>query len=169
MRENWRGSRYAAGNTAGPGGTPRRADVIVVGAGPVGLTVALGLGRAGISVIVLERRATIRDTSRAIGITPASLEIFQRYHVATDLIAAGLPVRQAVIHGDTRVVAAPDFAAVSSPFPFILTLPQRRTEEILAAHVHRLPTVQIIRGEEVTMLEQHEHGGTVWYTQPKQS
>ncbi|MEX2443216.1 MAG: NAD(P)/FAD-dependent oxidoreductase [Alkalispirochaeta sp.] len=129
------------------------ADVIVVGAGPIGLTVALGLGRAGLSVVVLEQRPEMRETSRAIGITPASLEILHRYGVANDLIAAGLPVRRAVIHGDRRVLTAPGFQVVGSPFPFILALPQQRTEEVLAKHVRRYPTVKVLRGATVTRVE----------------
>ncbi len=161
MPENWPDSRHPDTSPAARERDTPTTDVIVVGAGPVGLTVALALGQAGISVIVLERRPAVRETSRAIGITPASLEIFQRYGVADDLIAAGLPVRRAVIHGDRRAVATPGFAAIPSPFPFILTLPQRRTEEILTAAVDRLPTVRIIRGAAVTAIEEHEHGVTV--------
>lgn len=146
-----------------PGTLPADTDVIVVGAGPIGLTVALGLGRAGRSVIVLERRPAVRETSRAIGITPASLEILQRYGVADDLVRAGLPTRRAVIHGDRRVAASPGFRAVRSPFPFILTLPQRRTEEILCDHVRRYPTVRIVRDTTVTKVDLEEDSVTAHY------
>ncbi|MFW5828226.1 MAG: FAD-dependent oxidoreductase [Alkalispirochaeta sp.] len=143
---------------------PSTTEVIVVGAGPVGLTVALALGQAGIAVVVLEQRPAIRETSRAIGITPASLEFFQRYGVADQLIAAGLPVRTAVIHGDRRAVATPGFDTLPSPFPFILTLPQRRTEEILAEAVARLPGVRVIRGALVTAIEEDEHAVTARFS-----
>ncbi|MDA3949463.1 MAG: FAD-dependent oxidoreductase, partial [Spirochaeta sp.] len=123
--------------------------MIIVGAGPVGLTVALALGRAGIPVTVLERRTEPRTTSRAIGITPASLEIFDRYGVAEDLIAAGTHVTSPVIHDQRGVVARVHFRALPSAYRFILSLPQRRTEEILRAAVDRLPSVHTEYGFEV--------------------
>ncbi|MFO8041641.1 MAG: NAD(P)/FAD-dependent oxidoreductase, partial [Alkalispirochaeta sp.] len=89
------------------------------------------------------------------------LEILQRYGVADDLVAAGLPVPQAVIHGDRGVVATPGFQGVRSPFPFILTLPQRRTEEILARHLQRYPTVRIVRDTTVTQVDLAEDHVTV--------
>ncbi|HKK48275.1 MAG TPA: NAD(P)/FAD-dependent oxidoreductase [Alkalispirochaeta sp.] len=169
MPENWPDSRrpdsrHPDADRAAQTHPAPPTDVIVVGAGPVGLTVALALGEAGKSVIVLERRPAVRATSRAIGITPASLEILQRYGMADELIAAGLPVRRAIIHGDRQTVATPGFDAIRSPFPFILTLPQRHTEEILAARIERLPTVHIVRGAAVTAIEEHDHGVTAWYS-----
>jgi 2-polyprenyl-6-methoxyphenol hydroxylase-like FAD-dependent oxidoreductase len=130
--------------------------VIIVGAGPIGLTLALALGRAGIPVTVLERRTRPRETSRAIGITPASLEIFDRYGVADELIAAGTRVSSPVIHDGRRVVATVHFRALPSPYRFILSLPQQRTEEILRAAVERLPSVRTEYGCEVQDVLVHE-------------
>ncbi|MFP4301783.1 MAG: FAD-dependent oxidoreductase [Spirochaetaceae bacterium] len=126
------------------------ADVVVVGAGPVGLTLALGLGRAGVEVLVLEQRSELPQTSRAIGVTPASLEILDRYGVAEELVAAGVRVRHAAIHGDRGEVARVGFDHLKTPFPFILSLPQRQTEEILLRAVERLPSVRLLRGRHVS-------------------
>lgn len=121
-------------------------EVLIVGAGPVGLTLALALGRAGIGVVLMERREDLRETSRAIGITPASLEIFQRYGMAEELASRGVRVRDAVIHGDRGEIARLSFRSLPSDFPFILSLPQRRTEEVLLSAVEREPSVRLLRG-----------------------
>ena len=57
---------------------PTEADVVIVGAGPVGLLLAGLLGKNGISVIVLEAATTEINRSMAIGITPPSLEILAK-------------------------------------------------------------------------------------------
>jgi 2-polyprenyl-6-methoxyphenol hydroxylase-like FAD-dependent oxidoreductase len=128
----------------------RDADVLIVGAGPVGLTIALALGKAGVTTLVLEQRASVRETSRAIGITPASLEILERYGVAAEMAADGVQVRHAVIHGDGSEIARVGFEALPTDYRFILSLPQKRTEEILLRAVERQESVRVLRGRRVT-------------------
>lgn len=128
------------------------AEVLIVGAGPVGFTIALALGRAGVATLVLEQRTSVRETSRAIGITPASLEILERYGVAGEMVEDGVRVRRAVIHGDGSEIARVGFEALPTDYRFILSLPQRRTEEILARAVGRQESVQVLRGRRVTGL-----------------
>lgn len=127
----------------------RDADVLIVGGGPVGLTIALALGRAGVSTLVLEQRSAVRETSRAIGITPASLEILERYGVAAEMAADGVRVSRAVIHGDESEIARVGFEGLPTDYRFILSLPQKRTEEILTRAVGRQERVQVLRGRRV--------------------
>lgn len=63
-------------------GTPTDADVVVVGAGPVGLALALDLARRGISARVLERGAGTFEGSRAKGVQPRTLEVLDDLGVA---------------------------------------------------------------------------------------
>ena len=132
--------------------------VIIVGAGPVGLSLAIALEDAGFSPLVLEKRVTLRPHSRAIGITPASLEIFDRYGVAADLVSAGVPVRSAVVHGNRGALGEGSFANIRSPFKHILSLPQRRTEEILLDHFLRRGKGEIQWGWEVEDLAVDDMG-----------
>ena len=136
----------------------QNADVLIVGAGPVGLTIALALGQAGVATIVLEQRPAVRETSRAIGITPASLEILERYGVAANMVDAGVQVRHAVIHGDDSEIARVGFEALPTEYRFILSLPQKRTEEILLQAVERQESVQLLRGRRVAGISV-ERGG----------
>ena len=64
-------------------------DVIVVGAGPVGLLLACLLGQARLRVVVLEKRTAPIPHSAAIGITPPSLHILAKLGMEGDFLAEG--------------------------------------------------------------------------------
>ena len=67
-------------------------DVLVVGAGPVGLTAALELARRGAAVRIVDKLAERNTLSKAVGINARSLELLRHSGVTTRLIEAGLPV-----------------------------------------------------------------------------
>jgi len=71
-------------------GSRRRYPVVIVGAGPVGLTVAAGLGRYGVPAVVLQASGSVSFGSRAICISRRSLEIWERFGVAGRALAKGL-------------------------------------------------------------------------------
>ena len=66
------------------------ADVLVVGAGPVGLTLAGELARHGVRCRIVERMTQPLPYCRAIGITPRTLEVWEDMGVVRDIIDAGL-------------------------------------------------------------------------------
>ena len=136
------------------------AAVIIVGAGPVGLLLGNLLGQAGVDTIIVEKRNQISQTSRAIGITPPSLEILAQLKLDKEFIAQGLPISDAVIHGQKRILGRLSFASIPSPYQFILSFPQRRTEEILTAHLSRYPTVKLERNHECTYVAEDSDGVT---------
>ena len=75
------------------GQPPRTSPVIVIGAGPVGLTIAIDLGQRGIPVVLLDDDDTVSHGSRAICWSKRTLEIFDRLGLAEPL--GGLSVRPA--------------------------------------------------------------------------
>jgi len=134
-------------------GFPARADVVVVGAGPVGLFAGLLLAREGVDVVVLERRARRSGHSRAIGIHPPALAALASAGVAGDLLAAGVRIPGGEARCRGRRLAELSFATVPGPYPFVLSLPQAETEEILERHLEQAG-VEPCRGVEVTGLRQ---------------
>ena len=136
------------------------AEVIIVGAGPVGLLLGNLLGQANVDTIIVEKRGQISQTSRAIGITPPSLEILAQLGLDTEFIAQGIPIREAIVHGQKQILGRLSFASIPSPYQFILSFPQRRTEEILTAHLGRYPTVRLERNHECTDVAEDSYGVT---------
>ncbi len=132
--------------------------VIVAGAGPVGLLLANLLGREGIETLVLERRTEWSSASRALGITPTSMAIFARLGLAERFIGEGTAVRAASLYSGGRRMAGVSLARFPGPFPFILSIPQYRTEQILQEAAATLPAVRMCSGVEVRTLEHRGAG-----------
>ena len=81
-------------------------DVIVVGAGPTGLTLACGLQAAGVDVRVLDKASGPAVTSRALGLQPRGVEVLDRLGALGDLPDRGLPIRTVTINVDGRELAS---------------------------------------------------------------
>jgi 2-polyprenyl-6-methoxyphenol hydroxylase-like FAD-dependent oxidoreductase len=81
-------------------------SVIVVGAGPTGLTLACGLRAAGVDVRVLDKAARPAVTSRGLGLQPRGVEVLDRVGALGDLPDRGLPIRNVTINVDGRELAS---------------------------------------------------------------
>ncbi len=105
--------------------------VLIVGAGPTGLTAALELSRLGVPVRLIDQHKAPATTSRAIGVQARTLELFDQRGLADEMVRLGNPARFASVYGAGKRVFHLDFTHVESRYPYILFLSQAETERIL--------------------------------------
>jgi 2-polyprenyl-6-methoxyphenol hydroxylase-like FAD-dependent oxidoreductase len=136
-------------------------DVLIIGAGPTGLTMACELLRRGIRCRILDKEVTHGLTSRAMGVQARTLEVFDNMGIIDPVLAAGVKRDGINIYKDGRTLLRMDFHFLTGddaiPYPYGVTLPQSATEELLVEYVHRLGgTIERLR--EITDLHQHAQG-----------
>lgn len=132
-------------------------DVLVVGAGPVGLTLAGELARAGVSHRLVDRSPEPSPLSRAAGIHSRTLELLELSGTVEPFLDEGLEVRRGEIATDGTVRATLELDELGVRYPFILDLPQARTEALLTEHLESLGGA-LERGVELVDLHQDEAG-----------
>lgn len=133
-------------------------DVIVVGAGPVGLLLAGDLAAQGVEVEVLEKRPAAGDGTRAIGIHSPALSALESSGVTDRLLEGAVRVGRGEARADGRIVGIVRFDRLSTRFPFVATLPQAATEAVL---LDRAPAP--IRGATVWRVLSRAEGVRVQY------
>ncbi|HYW33996.1 MAG TPA: NAD(P)/FAD-dependent oxidoreductase [Balneolaceae bacterium] len=132
-------------------------QVAIAGGGPVGLFLACCLYESGISCVIFEKRLNPIAHSRSIGIQPVSLELFEKTGLAKTFIDEGIKVQEGRAFCHEKPIGRISFRSCPPPYPFILTLPQHRTEKILARHLCDLDESILQRGTKVTAVEESNH------------
>src|SRR5579883_600357 len=135
-------------------------DVLVVGAGPVGLALAIELTRYGIKNRLIDKSPARSRYSKALVIWSRSLELMGAMGCAEALLAAGLKVEHANIFARARQLARIGFDMIPSQYPYGLFIPQSETERLLEAHLISLGG-RVERQVELAGLEQDEAGVAV--------
>lgn len=132
--------------------------ILILGAGPTGLVLALALTKLGIKVRIIDKELEPRTASRAIIVHARTLEFYQQLGIAQKVIDNGLRFSAANIwvHGKKKAhISLGDIGAGLSPFPFITIYPQDEHEVMLIAELDSLG-VRIERGIEFVSMEQNE-------------
>jgi len=134
--------------------------VLVVGAGPVGLTMALELARYRVPVRIVDSITERASTSRAIVLWPRTLELLDRTGGSDDFVSAGLKVSHASVHAEARALARMSFSDIDSLYQFALMLPQSETEAFLQRRLEALG-VTCELGVALTEIAQDDEGVAV--------
>ena len=112
-------------------------DVLIVGAGPVGLFLANECARRGLRFRLIETRATQSVHSKALAIFPRTLEIFDMAGVVDPFLEAANRVTNVAVMTHGRTLARMVFEPEESPYRFIAMVPQDVTEKLLAETLRR--------------------------------
>jgi pentachlorophenol monooxygenase len=134
-------------------------DVLVAGAGPVGLTVAAELRRQGVDCRVVDRLESAPQYAKAVGVQPRTLEIWEDMGMVRAVLDAAIEMRGQLVFVNGSETARMELSLPPEvPFAF-MALPQYETERLLAEHLARLGGV-VERGVELTALSQDADGVT---------
>jgi 2-polyprenyl-6-methoxyphenol hydroxylase-like FAD-dependent oxidoreductase len=139
-------------------------DVVIIGGGVSGLTIACDLARRGVRIRIVEKSMTPFQGSGGVGIQPRTIELFEQLGIVRPLQRAGATYPSMRLHMSTLGVthrkvklreASPDV-----PYPNDWLVPQWRTEQVLRQRLSELGR-QVEFGAEVLSIEQDNEGATV--------
>jgi 2-polyprenyl-6-methoxyphenol hydroxylase-like FAD-dependent oxidoreductase len=136
------------------------ATVLVIGAGPVGLTMAVELQRYGIDFRIVEKAAERTDKSKALVVWSRTLELLERCRLADAFVAAGRKAIAANFLAGGKRIGHLDLTDVDTPYPFALVLPQSDTERLLE-NALEARGVRVERQVEATVLATDDSGAAV--------
>ncbi len=141
-----------------------RTEVLVVGAGPVGLLSALLLAEAGIQVNIIDREQRTAARSYACALHPQTLRLFKRLNLAAPLLELGRRIPTIAFYDHETRRAEINLAELQGDFPFLLILPQNAVESLLEQRLrqagvtvqwnHRLDTLHDETEEVVATIEE---------------
>jgi 2-polyprenyl-6-methoxyphenol hydroxylase-like FAD-dependent oxidoreductase len=136
------------------------ADVVVVGAGPVGLAAAAALRQDGHSVVVVDKLAAGANTSRAAVVHARTLEVLGQLGVSKRLIEFGLPLKDFAIREGDRMLVPVSMRELPSDYQFTLMVPQPVTEKVLLDRLIELGG-EVLRPRSAVGLTQDAEGAHV--------
>ncbi|MFQ6324930.1 FAD-dependent oxidoreductase [Nocardia sp. CWNU-33] len=141
---------------------PDTTSVVIVGAGPAGLTAAITLADAGIDFVLLDRLAEGANTSRAAVVHARTLEVLRELGIADELIARGIVVPTFTVHDGGRTLATVRFDGLPTEYPYTLMVPQDTTETVLLDRLRKAGG-EVRRPYQVTKIADENNGVTVDY------
>jgi 2-polyprenyl-6-methoxyphenol hydroxylase-like FAD-dependent oxidoreductase len=144
-----------------------KTDVIIVGAGPTGLSLACQLVRYGVDFVVVEKNEAITPYSKALGVHARTLEIYEQIDLAQPAVARGTIVGKVRLLEGGEIVGEVDLSHIGqglSAYPFMLVLEQSENErllyEYLQAHggdVRWLTELQTLSQDETSVTAHVRH------------
>lgn len=132
-------------------------NVLIVGAGPTGLALAVELKRAGLPVRIIDKAEQPARHSQALVVQARTLEQFERYRVAEDALARGRKLLRGSLASEGKTIVSFEFDRIPGRYPFVLFLPQCDTERLLTERLRSLGC-EIERGTELVSFQNSKDG-----------
>ncbi len=142
-------------------------DVIIVGAGPVGLATACTLSEAGLNIIILDKKTDATKTSNALLLNMRTLQLLESLGLSEQFIAAGKKLRGAALYSKQKKIAQINVPE-QMPYDFMLTLPQAKTEAIFRDYLKK-QNVAIKQDWELLSYQQNTNEVTVEVKTPNET
>jgi 2-polyprenyl-6-methoxyphenol hydroxylase-like FAD-dependent oxidoreductase len=137
-------------------------EVLVVGAGPSGLTLAASLVKRGVATIVVDRQAAGANTSRAAVVNARSLEVLEGLDVSRRLVKEGIEAPRFSIRDGARTLIPIDFGSLPTEYAYSLMVPQSTTERVLLDRLVELGG-SVVRPKVLTAIDQDADGVTATF------
>lgn len=135
-------------------------DILIAGAGPTGLTLALRLARMGVRFRIIEASSGPGQASRAMVVQARTMEFYQQLGLADDLIERGIRIDSIHYSEEGRDIASLSWGDAGkdiTPYPFVLSFPQDDHEHFLVEQLKKLG-VEVEWGVALERFEQHPDG-----------
>ena len=132
-------------------------DVLIVGAGPTGLTLAAALAARGVRALVIDRLREGHNTSRAAVVHARTLEVLEPLGVAQPLVERGLRAQRFTIRDRDRVLVPIAFDGLPTRYPYTLMVSQAVTEQVLLERFTQLGG-RVLRPRTLVGLQHDAHG-----------
>lgn len=135
-------------------------DVLITGAGPSGLILALWLTKQGVKVRIIDKTAEPGTTSRALAVQARTLELYRQLDLADAVVANGhhVPATNMWVRGRPAArIPLTEIGTGETPYPFLHIFPQDQHERLLIARLETLG-VNVERQTELLQFSEHAHG-----------
>ena len=138
-----------------------RSQILIVGAGPTGLVLALCLAHHGIKARIIDKNSGPGQASRAMAVQARTLEFYQQLGFADEMVAQGIKMERLHLRERGRDIASlsfPDMGAGLSPYPFMLCFPQDDHERFLVEKLRNVG-IEVEWGVALQQFTQDDAGG----------
>lgn len=116
----------------------KNTNILIVGAGPTGLTMAYLLKHKGINCRIIDKLADPISTSNALAVQPSTLELWEKIGLIDSALERGKKLVALNLFDEGGKIASANFQSLKMEFPFVLSLPQNETEKMLADKIAEL-------------------------------
>ncbi len=137
-------------------------DVLVIGAGPTGLTLTAALAAREVQATLVDALPEGANTSRAAAVSARTLEVLEEIDVSERLVKHGIQARNFSIRDRNRVLMPLDFSVLPTQYPYTLMISQADTEQLLLDRLEELGG-QVARPKKLTALRQDAQGAVATF------